>query len=66
MIHQMAGMAANHCAKKSWWLYSTASYSDYMMTTWSNGVVHITAETYKSDGVAVRHDYSMVAVDDAS
>ena len=59
MLHQMAGSLANS-NKKEWWLKSTATFNDYVMTTWSNGIVDIKAQTWKDYlGNPVEHAYSM-------
>lgn len=59
MIHSMAGQMS--CEKiGNWALKSTATYSDYAMTTWTNGIVDVKAVTNKDyDGVPTFHTYSM-------
>lgn len=45
MVHAMAGRCA--VAKvDSWELKSTCTMEDYVMTTWTNGIVDIVAESY--------------------
>lgn len=45
MIHVMAGRCA--VAKiDNWGLKSTCTMEDYVMTTWTNGIVNIVAESY--------------------
>ena len=46
MIHRMAGRCA--VAKiDNWRLSRTATYDDYVLTVWTNGIVDIKAETNK-------------------
>lgn len=61
MVHSMAGRMAQSDIKKEWYLHSTASYSDYAMTTWSNGIVEIRADTYKDYlGKPYHHMYTLM------
>lgn len=61
MIHSMAGRMAQSDINKEWHLHSTASYSDYAKTVWSNGIVKIVAETYKDyEGTPVSHEYYLL------
>lgn len=60
MIHCMAARMARSDIKKDWVLHSTASYPDYAMTTWSNGIVEIRADTYKDYlGKPYHHIYTL-------
>lgn len=56
-MHVMAGQMA--CAKVGGWgIKSTCTLPpEYVMTTWTNGVVDLIAETRNGE-----HEYSMVAV----
>lgn len=61
MIHSMAGRMAHSDIKKEWGLKCTASYQDYALTTWTNGIVDITAETHKDYlGNPLSHEYTMM------
>lgn len=58
MIHAMAGQSAQS-NDSQWKLKATATYDDYVLTVWTNGIVDIKAESWKREGVAVKHEYSM-------
>lgn len=59
MIHAMAGQEATQSGK-SWSLGATSTQDDYVMTEWTNGIVRITAETYKDfDGSVCSHYYQL-------
>lgn len=63
MIHGMAAAQAchGHCGK--WSLSRTATYSDYVLTVWTNGIVDIKAETHKDyEGNPIEHIYTLSAV----
>ena len=62
MIHAMAGAQA--CKKVgSWELSRTATYDDYVLTVWTNGIVDIKAETYKDyERNPTEHIYTLSAV----
>lgn len=60
MIHAMAGLDAQN-EKSIWKLKSTATYSNFVITTWTNGLVDVIAETNKDcDGLATNHSYKMI------
>jgi uncharacterized protein YbcV (DUF1398 family) len=45
-MHQMAGQMA--VAKIGGWeLSKTATFEDYVLTVWTNGIIDLTAETHK-------------------
>jgi len=58
MIHAMAGIDARN-KNSQWSLRSTSTCDDFVMTTWTNGIVNIKAETYKDDGDEILHVYTM-------
>lgn len=62
MVHAMAGIDAKR-ENSSWRLKSTATYTTYVETTWTNGIVDVTAETTKDDDFnVIFHSYKMVEV----
>jgi len=63
MIHVMAGAQA--CKKVgNWELSRTATYDDYVLTVWTNGIVDIKAETHKDyERNPVEHIYTLSAVE---
>ena len=62
LVHSMAGEMA--VAKiGGWQLAETCSQPAYALTTWTNGIVDVTAETYK-DSDKERHYYRMTACAD--
>lgn len=60
MIHLMAGQSATS-GDKEWTLSSTATTESYVLTTWTNGIVDIKAESYKNGryDAAHKHCYTM-------
>lgn len=60
MVHAMAGSDATK-PNPSWRLRATATYDDYVMTEWSNGIVRIKAETHKdNEGLPCFHVYTLL------
>lgn len=56
IIHSMAGqMAVNNVG--GWHLSKAATFSDYVFTEWSNGIIDVGAETFKIGGEPSSHDY---------
>jgi hypothetical protein len=63
MIHAMAGVQACHDHCGNWELSRTATYSDYVLTVWTNGIVDVKAETHKDyEGNPIEHIYTLSAV----
>ena len=62
MVHAMAGRDA-YSPRPSWSLKATATHDDYVMTTWTNGIVDVIAETEYQHGDRnnPRHTYTMRA-----
>jgi hypothetical protein len=63
MIHAMAATQACNDHLGKWALSRTATYNDYVLTVWTNGIVDIKAETYKDyEGNPTEHIYTLSAV----
>lgn len=57
MIHAMAGSLAV-ANKDRWCLSKTATYTDHVLTVWTNGIVEVGAETDRNiNGESYRHKY---------